>query len=568
MRAAREALDGIRAAFTTFCIYGAFLLSVCALTTLVATVESGGSSLSGSAQLASAAFLMSEGSIVRVDGMRIGVMPLGLTLMLVLMLDAVIRRRGARLWGLLAGMATWSVLHAAMLNLSRADVERGATHAVLLADVCYLAGFALAARPRVRDSSWLRERLDGMLPAPVRALIARGCGLALRVACAYLAVGLVAVIVWTVRYRGTVVQLFELSGMPAGSRVTTSLVSLAWLPNAMLWAVSWVFGPGFHIGKVASYTMWSVTSTGLPPVPAFGIFPDAVASDDHRMLLLCVPMAVAFVISCADMFVAHRNGLMESVASVTDEGSADARPGKGRAAQVPALVRLAARLAVPLLALCLGMAVLVLVFLALFSLGNGTLGSGRLDGVGVDTAAALRSVGRPTLVGCGLAWLAAVLVVSARYGWFVFRQNRLAATAVPHGGEKGKRNGQKKAGMKAESLAFGPGKAARSHAAPSGAEASDRQTGRAKAGVQSKTGAAGKAKAAKAREKAAARKQPAVKRRAGGQTGSKPRRSVSSSRTAARAGGPTSISQHQPPSSGRTAGPTEGAGNTMEGDRT
>ena len=562
MRAAREALDGIRAAFTTFCIYGAFLLSVCALTTLVATVESGGSSLSGSAGLASAAFLMSEGTIVRIDGMRIGVMPLGLTLMLVLMLDAVIRRRGARLWGLLSGMATWSVLHVAMLNLSHADVERGATHAVLLADVCYLAGFALAVRPRVRDSSWLRERLDRMLPAPVRALIVRGCGFALRMACAYLAVGLVAVIVWTVRYRGTVVQLFELSGMPAGSRATTSLVSLAWLPNAMLWAISWVFGPGFHIGKVASYTMWSVTSTGLPPIPAFGIFPDAVASDDHRMLLLCVPMAVAFVISCADMFVAHRGELVESVASVTDGGRTGVRPGKGRAAQVPALVRLAARLAVPLLALCLGVAVLVLVFLALFSLGNGTLGSGRLDGVGVDTAAALRSVGRPTLVGCGLAWLAAVLVVSARYGWFVFRQNRLATAGVPHGGEKGSTRSRQKDGRKAESLASGQGKAAQSQTAQPGGTTSGRQTGRGKAG------AAGKAKATKAREKATARKQPSAKRRAGGQPAPKPRRSVSSSPAVTHADGPSSISQHQSPSSGRTAGPMEGAGNTMEGDRT
>lgn len=418
MRTARGLFDGVRAAFTAYCVYGAFLLSVCALTNLVVTLESDGPSLSASTAMASSAFLMSEGTVVHVASLRLGLMPLGLTLMLVLVLSTFLRRSAAHWQGFLGGLAAWTLLHLAMLNLSHLSIEQGDWTSVGYADACYLAGFLMAIRPQVAASSWLRGRVHAMLPAQVRSLLARGGTLALRLIVAYLAVGLATVVGWVILGHGTVARVLDLSGMPMGSRIITSLISLAWLPNMMIWAIAWIFGAGFHIGAAAAFTMWSSTSTGLPPLPAFGILPAEVSSDTMRFALLAVPVAVTAVVCCVDVFVEHRRELMAPIPVGPD--APGAHP----------LVKVIARVMLPLLVMIVGMAVLVLTFLALFSLGNGTLGTNRLDGVGVDMSQALHAVGRPAMTGCGIAWLVALLVLSARYGWQAFHASGTARAKV------------------------------------------------------------------------------------------------------------------------------------------
>lgn len=417
MRTARGLFEGVRAAFTAFCVYGAFLLTVCALANLIATVETDGPSLSASTTMATVAFLISEGTTVHVSTLRFGLMPLGLTVLLVALIATFIRRRAAHWQGFLGGLATWTLMSLAMLNLSHLSIEQGDWAAIGRADACYLTGFLLAMRPQVASSPWLRGRIRAMLPAQVRSLLARGGRLALRLIVAYLMVGLVTVVVWTVRGHVTVGGLFEASGMPMGSRIVTSAISLAWLPNLMMWAIAWIFGAGFHIGSIATLTMWSATSTGLPPLPVFGILPGAVASDTVRFVLLAVPVAVAAVVCCVDVFVEHRRELMAPIPVGPD--APGAHP----------VLKIIARVVLPLLVMTVGVAILVLVSLALFALSNGTLGTGRLDGIGVDMAQALHAVGMPTMAGCGIVWLICLLVLSARYGWQVFRLSRSAGVS-------------------------------------------------------------------------------------------------------------------------------------------
>lgn len=567
MRAARESLDGVRAAFVAFCIFGAFLVSVSALTTLVATLEAGGSTLSGATVLASAAFLMSEGSTVRWDSLRLGLMPLGLTLMLVLILGAIIRRHGASPWGLLSGLATWSVLHVAMINLSHITTEQQTAWSIVFADVCYLAGFLVAVRPRIMESQWIADRMAAILPAAVRSMLSRSVSFACRATAAYLLAGLITVIVWVIRDRDTVVQLFILARMPMGSRITTSFISLAWLPNVMLWAIAWLFGAGFHIGRIAAYSLWSATSTGLPPIPVFGAFPDAVADDDRRMLLLCVPVLLSAIMAIVDMFIEHRPELMSPIGTMQHvrrtagpggrehqgaDAGADKDPGMTGPSQQDAtgaanpLIVLVLRLLVPLLVLGLGSAMLVIIFLALFALGNGTLGLVRLDGVGVDLAAALQSVGRPTLAGCGFAWLIAVLVLSARYGWTVFRESKSTD------------------GSRAK------GKDDRSAMSPQSDASSAPRSGRPSIRSGRKPGQRKAAKSGKARK---VRKQPNAKRRlAAGTAGTAnaphaaqrggARRTVSSSGMAGRTAGGGVRS-----ASGNTIHGNTLEGNSVEGDK-
>ena len=62
-----------------------------------------------------------------------------------------------------------------------------------------------------------------------------GVALAVAILSIYLAIGLITVIVWSVRNHAAVVSLFELSGMETGSRILTTVAMLIWLPNVMLW---------------------------------------------------------------------------------------------------------------------------------------------------------------------------------------------------------------------------------------------------------------------------------------------------------------------------------------------
>ena len=87
--------------------------------------------------------------------------------------------------------------------------------------------------------------------------------LAVAILSIYLAIGLITVIVWLVRNHAAVVSLFDLSGMETGSRILTTVAMLIWLPNVIIWAVSWLFG-GFAIGDLASFTVWLGQSKELP----------------------------------------------------------------------------------------------------------------------------------------------------------------------------------------------------------------------------------------------------------------------------------------------------------------
>lgn len=115
------------------------------------------------------------------------------------------------------------------------------------------------------------------MPADIRHCLKIGVALAVAMLSIYLAIGLITVIVWSVRNHAAVVSLFELSGMETGSRILTTVAMLIWLPNVMLWAVSWLFGGGFAIGDLASFTLWLGQSKELPAIPVFGILPEPSA---------------------------------------------------------------------------------------------------------------------------------------------------------------------------------------------------------------------------------------------------------------------------------------------------
>lgn len=122
------------------------------------------------------------------------------------------------------------------------------------------------------------------LPAWARdALIAAGAAAgALAVA-----VGIVAVVAVVMRW-STVTSLTHQLAPGAGDAVGVLLLSLAYLPNLLVWVLSYVAGPGFAVGGGTGVDPFSQTGGLLPVVPLLGAVPDQAPAAGPLLLLLPV----------------------------------------------------------------------------------------------------------------------------------------------------------------------------------------------------------------------------------------------------------------------------------------
>jgi len=80
----------------------------------------------------------------------------------------------------------------------------------------------------------------------------------------------------------------------AGSGAGLSLLTLAYLPNAVVAATSWLVGPGVSIGA-ASATPTAITSGLLPPVPLAALLPQS-PPPTWAGLAFAVPLAVGSLV--------------------------------------------------------------------------------------------------------------------------------------------------------------------------------------------------------------------------------------------------------------------------------
>ena len=243
--------------------------------------------------------------------------------------DAVLLVTGAT-----AAYAAIAFLVAQGASLGGATVSplRALLWAALVAAIGLTAG--------VVDGAGLVTGLVESVPTWLRrsgwtALVA-GTGLAGSVA----VVALVAVVArWS-----TETSLARAVSSGAGDTVGLVLVTMAYLPNLLVWALSYVVGPGFGIGVGGSVDAWSSGASILPGVPLLGaVPPDAPAA---APLLLLVPVLCGVA---ASVLLRRREQL-----HLRDE----------------------------VVALLGGAAVLGLVTVGLCLLSGGSLGSGRLTALG------------------------------------------------------------------------------------------------------------------------------------------------------------------------------------------
>jgi len=133
--------------------------------------------------------------------------------------------------------------------------------------------------------SSIRERTPQLLRAA--ALVAAGSGAALAVV-----VGTLASVALAARW-STVTGLSHQLAPSAGDAVGVLLVSLAYLPNLLVWTLSYVVGPGFGVGGGATVDPFYAAGGLLPGMPVLGAVPtDAPAAGP---LLLLLPVVAGIV---------------------------------------------------------------------------------------------------------------------------------------------------------------------------------------------------------------------------------------------------------------------------------
>lgn len=141
-----------------------------------------------------------------------------------------------------------------------------------------------------------------------------------------------------------IVGLYESTQLGAGGGVVVTLAQLLYLPTFVIWAASWIAGPGFAIGAGSVFSPLGTVAGPIPAVPLFGVLPSG--GSPIAWLLLILPLVCGFA---AGVWVRRAR---------VDEGTLDLREGA---------------IAVAVAAVAAGAALALLAWFAAGSLGPGRL---------------------------------------------------------------------------------------------------------------------------------------------------------------------------------------------------
>jgi hypothetical protein len=104
--------------------------------------------------------------------------------------------------------------------------------------------------------------------------------------------GVITAVLFNARFP-QIVGLYEgLRAGAAGSTVVT-LAELAYLPNIVVWVVSWLSGAGFALGHGSWISPAGADIGPLPSIPIFGLVPEGQVAGGY--LWLVIPVVATFV---------------------------------------------------------------------------------------------------------------------------------------------------------------------------------------------------------------------------------------------------------------------------------
>ncbi|WP_207205392.1 DUF6350 family protein [Microbacterium protaetiae] len=202
-------------------------------------------------------------------------------------------RSGAWITGVAGAAVAFAVVAAVVGLTSRTPVAVASLwQAVLLPTLVFLlpclAGAVGAAwRSDSGVIGRLRELIDdlpGLWPE-VPALALRGAGIVLTAVTGIGALGVIAALL----LRGDeVIALYQAANLDATGVIVVSLAQLAYLPTLIVWALSFIAGPGFAVGTATAVSPAGTQLGVVPGIPVLGLLPESVSP--WLLLLVLLPI--------------------------------------------------------------------------------------------------------------------------------------------------------------------------------------------------------------------------------------------------------------------------------------
>ncbi|MFE7508686.1 DUF6350 family protein [Promicromonospora sp. NPDC057488] len=368
----------------------AYLVGNAALTSAPETPDDG-VQVRSAIDVATGLWLLGHGVPLTADAVTVTLAPLGIAALALFATYASAKRFAAtsvRAWA--AGTVTYAVATTGVALL--AGSAPGWSLALAPPAGLVMGGLGMAlgilARPDAPAPAELGERAEGLaqrltgfdlVPATLRLGLRGGA-----VVVALLTGGAALLVVaWALAGRATssdIVTALE-PGWTGG--IVFAVAQLALLPNLLLWALTWIAGPGFAVGEGTSFTPFGTVSGPLPAVPLLGALP---GEDWANPVSAWAPLLVIACGVAAGVFVWRR--LEPSLVRWSDVGWV-----LGGIVLVPALFVLLGQLA-----------------------AAGAVGPGRLSQIGADPLVSAGLVAAEVAGGAAAVLLGAKLDVVARRG--------------------------------------------------------------------------------------------------------------------------------------------------------
>jgi hypothetical protein len=217
----------------------------------------------------------------------------------------------------------------------------------------------------------LRERLSAGHAANVVGAVALGSAVAL---VALVGAGALTLAGGVVASGGQILALYQAGNVDVVGSVIVTLGQLAYLPTLVIWAVSWIAGPGFALGAGSTVSPVGTDLAVVPSIPILGVLPEA--SNAWLLLVALVPVAAGALGGWFARSRLHASGTPD------DEAIA------------------------PRLITTIGMGALAaLGAVGLAVAGSGAIGPGRLADVGPQPGPIALAVGVEVLVGAAILLL-------------------------------------------------------------------------------------------------------------------------------------------------------------------
>ncbi|WEV42644.1 DUF6350 family protein [Bifidobacterium sp. ESL0682] len=388
-----------------------------ALTLLMISMEEGGGTLSNfSVSLTLAVALLCQGAGFHASSITVTIIPLLLTALLIWLVAWLTRKLSTSPKAYVAGLLSWVAIMWIFTQNVVVLLEDPVWMVLAKTAIFFTLGFLIGAIPGSSMTKTIGKFITDNVSKRLSDSLKLGLLNAVILILGYLVIGLITVIVWAVTNQSAMVRVFNLANMQTGSRIMTTICTLGWLPNLCLWALSWLFGSGFSIGDLASFSLWHDHALGLPAVPVFAIFPQALSNDTLRLCLMAIPLVCGCLLTLVELFLPRCFAI-----------------GAGKPDEAFNVGKTIGQFVYPILSFCLTSGLMAIVMNILFTLSSGALGQHRLAHVGVDTIASSRVVCLPSTLGFSLAWLISVVVIALVFAsrmLFDYLRSRNAADAM------------------------------------------------------------------------------------------------------------------------------------------